>query len=465
MTNVFGRSPSRREFLATAAAAVAAPAFLARRLEAMVGPELTLPPLLARPAASSILIHARNGHDEVTARVRVWPAGREDEARETDALHAGPGDFLEWTVGGLDPGRRYEYGIQSAVANRPEWVAARGGFVTQRTSDESFTAALITDAHVGTFAPGTPPLQVTDDVIRNVRRDNPEFVIALGDNVAWGAPEPSRDVAQQHTDGAERAYALYRRHAGPLTAFSPHFGVIGNWEGETGKFPPEALALVGDVRRRFAPNPDHRTYPQGGSPGQDYYAFAWGPALFLILNVQSYTEPSGPLERPSADVHSVQDWTLGREQFAWFERTLRESPYPYNFVCIHHAVGGNGGNEYDTLYGRGGARAAEVGEQRLVHELMREHGVQVFFYGHDHVFVDDVVDGIHYALPGSFGAPWRFGPDMTGYRRYWPDAGHARLTVTPREARVEFINQAGHPFHAFTAAPRGSRHKRGAPAR
>jgi predicted phosphodiesterase len=127
-------------------------------------------------------------------------------------------------------------------------------------------------------------------------------------------------------------------------------------------------------------------------------------------------------------------------------------------------VGGNAGNEYDTLYGRGGARAAGVGEQRLVHELMREHGVQVFFYGHDHVFVDDVVDDIHYALPGSFGAPWRFAPAITGYRRYWPDAGHARLTVAPREARVEFINQAGHPFHAFTVAPRGSRHERGAPA-
>lgn len=51
---------------------------------------------------------------------------------------------------------------------------------------------------------------------------------------------------------------------------------------------------------------------------------------------------------------SVEDWTLGRERFAWFERTLKESSYPYNFVCIHHAVGGNAGNDYDTLYGRGG---------------------------------------------------------------------------------------------------------------
>jgi len=33
--------------------------------------------------------------------------------------------------------------------------------------------------------------------------------------------------------------------------------------------------------------------------------------------------------------------------------------------------------------------------------------VQIFFYAHDHVFTDMVVDGIHYTLPGSAGAPWK----------------------------------------------------------
>ena len=66
---------------------------------------------------------------------------------------------------------------------------------------------------------------------------------------------------------------------------------------------------------------------------------------------------------------------------------------------------------------------------------MREYGVQIMFYGHDHVFVDDVVDDIHYTLPGSFGAPWKFGRDITGYERFWTDSGHARLTVRPSETR------------------------------
>ena len=64
---------------------------------------------------------------------------------------------------------------------------------------------------------------------------------------------------------------------------------------------------------------------------------------------------------------------------------------------------------------------------------MLRHGVQVFFYAHDHVFADMVVDGIHYTLPGSAGAPWKFNELETGYDQYWPDSGHARVEVTPEQ--------------------------------
>jgi hypothetical protein len=447
------RHPSRRTFLATTAAALVAPDVLTRRLDALVpAPELSLQPLLARPTASSILINARNGQADVTATVQLWESGTNHRLRDTAPLRAAPGDWLEWTIDGLKPGTRYTYAISLASAANPVVVAARGGFLTQRVGHESFTAALITDPHTGTFQEGSPELRVMDDVVRNVQRDAPEFVIGLGDNVAWAT---SRNAAQMSAADAERAYDMYRRHTGPLTASTPHFSLLGNWEGETGKFPPESVALVRGARHRFLPNPDHRTYPQGGSAEQDYYAFTWGPALFVILNVQGYTKASTPLTLPTqSDVSKVEDWTLGAAQLAWLERTLKESSAPFKFLCIHHTVGGDAGNPHDTLYGRGGARAAHVGEQRTVHALMREHGVQVFFYGHDHVFVDDVVDGIHYALPGSFGAPWHFGPQVTGYGRFWSDSGHARLSVSPREARVEYINQAGAVFHAFSVAPR-----------
>ena len=51
------------------------------------------------------------------------------------------------------------------------------------------------------------------------------------------------------------------------------------------------------------------------------------------------------------------------------------------------------------------------------------------------------------------GAPWKFGREITGYRSYWPDSGHGRLTVRPNLATVEFVSQQGRVFHRFAVEP------------
>ena len=75
--------------------------------------------------------------------------------------------------------------------------------------------------------------------------------------------------------------------------------------------------------------------------------------------------------------------------------------------------------------------------------MMLQYGVQVFFYAHDHVFTDMVVDGIHYPLPGSAGAPWKFDSSQTGYAHYWPDSGYARVSVAATDAQIDFIASDG----------------------
>jgi hypothetical protein len=449
-----GRNPSRREFLGVAAALAVSPAVLAKQGLGLALPavELSLPPLLARPTASSVLINTRNGGESVSAVVELLGAEGPDIMRTTPPILAAPGAMLEWNLTGLTPATRYRYRIRAAGSTGADGLLGRGGFITARGASDQFTMVLMTDPHTGSWADGSANLRVMDDVIANVERDAPDFILALGDNVAWSS---SRNAAQTSDAGAVAAYEQYRRHMGRLTAYAPHFSALGNWDGESGKFPAASVALVRGVRHRLLPNPDHRTYAEGGSAAQDYYAFTWGPALWVVLNVQSYSKSSVPIPLPSArDVERVEDWTLGPEQLAWLERTLKGSSAPFKFIGIHHTVGGNAGNPSDTLYGRGGARAANVGEQKIVHQLMRDHGVQIFFYAHDHVFVDDVVDGIHYALPGSFGAPWHFQPGVTGYDKFWPDSGHARVTVSPKETVVEYVNQTGSVFHSFTVLPK-----------
>jgi len=163
----------------------------------------------------------------------------------------------------------------------------------------------------------------------------------------------------------------------------------------------------------------------------------------------SYT-PSG--HYLSDDIGLSDDWTLGEEQLLWLEETLKNSGSKWRVIFIHHPVGGNGGDEANSAYGRGGGRAASVGEQATVHALMRDYGVQVFFYGHDHVFFDMVVDGIHYTIPGSAGAPWKFSSAETGYPKesYWTDSGYAKVDVAPNRMDVAFINIDSETIYQYT---------------
>ena len=115
----------------------------------------------------------------------------------------------------------------------------------------------------------------------------------------------------------------------------------------------------------------------------------------------------------------------------------------------------------NSRYGRGGGRAAEAGEQALIHKWMRQYGVQALFYGHDHVFTDKVVDSIHYVCVGSAGAPWKFGTGETGYEKFWTASGYTWVEVGLDSLKVSFIRPddkiaGGVVVHSFEIPAVGS---------
>jgi hypothetical protein len=232
----------------------------------------------------------------------------------------------------------------------------------------------------------------------------------------------------------------YRRLLSRIAGRAAHFPVIGNWDGESGCNTADEIQRARSQRLLYLPAPTPSTNPEGGSPFQDYYAFVWGDALFVVLNVMSYTPTCHLL---TEDMGQPDDWTLGAAHLAWLEETLKNARSKWRFLFIHHTVGGAAPSAANAAYGRGGGLAAGVGEQAVVHDLMVRHGVQIFFYAHDHVFTDMVVDGVHYTLPGSAGAPWKFTTHETGYTSFWPDSGHARVTVSSQRARVELVALGG----------------------
>lgn len=379
----------------------------------------------------------------LAARVRLAGATTWGDAARATVRGS---DVAEWWWDGLAPGLRYEYEVLSSDGTGGQMPLYSGSTVTQRQPGDSFTFALLTDSHVGadlTYS-NQGDGAVFSAVSAEARAVTPDFVLHLGDMLdfhQYGFNDPPPDSSVTRS-----AYLNYRTLLGDTIGQAAHFLTIGNWESEDGTYPAEVIERSRSQRLLYLPGPSPSTYPESGSASQDYYAFTWGDALFVVLNVMSYT--TTPHRQSSTDL--PDDWTLGAAQLAWLETTLANATSKWRFLCIHHTVGGAAGDAINSAYGRGGGQAAYVGEQAKVHQLMLRHGAQIFFYGHDHVFTDIVVDGIHYTLPGNAGAIWPFSSSLTGYSQSWLEYGWGRVTVGPEQVHVQLIKMGGELLYEYT---------------
>lgn len=412
--------------------------------------ELLGAPLIFAPTAHGFGLNVvlRSGEPSaLRARVR---AGAQSDWTDVGLPAVPATDIAQWSVGGLQAGQRYDYEIR---ADRSLYL---GSAVTTRDPGASFSFAVLTDSHIIPRDPVPVGSEVGNDfngfqestlltVASDVAAGNPDFILNMGDTLdfhMFGFNEPPPD-----SSWTRLAYLNFRRLLGDTLGHVAHFPVIGNWDGESGCNSQDEIQRSMSQRLLYVPGPQPKTYPQGGSPNEDYYAFTWGDALFVALNVMTYTPTCHLLDQ---DPGVPDDWTLGAAQLAWLDRTLAGATSKWRFLFIHHAVGGAAGDYNDSAYGRGGGQAAHVGEQATIHAMMLRYGVQIFFYGHDHVFTDSVVDGIHYSLPGSAGAPWKFDGSLTGYTQYWPDSGYGRVEIGPTQARITFIAAGGQVLSSYT---------------
>lgn len=398
-------------------------------------------------------------------------------------------EYTEIVIGGLEEGRSYRWRLRVREAEAGERSGAAvederfvGRFVTVRPRGSEFRFALMADMHffVGDLGPRLPaPDDVQSEyhvasalqgvewfrrtresvvadyrrVAAAVRADEPDFVVGLGDHfdlhgLDFNSPFFTRGQAEAAHGEARELFAETLASCGAL------YQVLGNWEGESGNHPPSYRALAIQARRRFQVNPRPDTPGVRAGPLEDYYAWRWGDLLLVALNVRGYTPSVHDLGGPPLGEGGPEDFTLGKEQKRFVEEVLSSSDLPYKVVLIHHPVGGSAPDIGNASYGRGGGNAAHVGEQAWLHQWMQDTGVSVMFYGHDHVFTDLVVDGIHYSLPGTTSAPWRFGPEVTGYEKSWPDSGYGRVTVSPESMKVEFVSVDQGVLLDYDVAPR-----------
>ncbi len=310
------------------------------------------------------------------------------------------------------------------------------------------------------------------DALTAVGEDELDFVVFLGDEV--GVHFLEEHPRMMNAQRALSRWRDWRRFHADLLEHTPSFLVLGSDEGEAGylregsaRRQPKYFQRWGTVaRKQTFPNPLPTTNPEGGedegffgsisspagggheghrSPLQNYYAFTWGDALIVALDVYRYTNPGG--ERPT----SPGEWTLGEAQLAWLERTLEASEARWKVVLGHHVLGGA---DYDDLgrpdpgarTGRGGARYALRGEQARITALMREHGARFFLTGYDKVFAHQAVEGVEYVTCGRSAflqSPLWDSPGWLeaygGEPGFVAALGYTRVTVGPEELVLEFV--------------------------
>jgi len=401
--------------------------------------------VLGRPTAISVTVSILT--DRTAEGCVGWGTESGRYSHATVPQRFLPGQVAEIVLGGLQPDTRYYYRLQAdAVASEEH------SFHTQRAPGRSFTFTITADSHLD----AATSLPLYEQTLANARADGPDFHIDLGDTF----------MTDKHVtrDQAARQYLTQRHCFGLVAASAPLFVVLGNHDGEAGRWLDGTRGSLGVwanlTRKRYFPNPQPNGFYSGNQAAdphagtlQDYYAWEWGDALFVVLDPYWYT----PRQRGADD-----NWTrtLGDEQYRWLAATLAQSPARYKFVFIHQLVGGvgrdgRGGVEAASLYEWGGRDPDDTdsfavrrpGWEAPIHELLVRNRVTAVFHGHDHLFAAQELDGVAYfAVP----QPGRAGRENTrlaaeyGYRQgtILSSPGHLRVTVSPNEAVVEYIRSS-----------------------
>lgn len=448
------------------------------------------PELLCRPTSNSVTINIVPDAD-ISQLLYEYGTTSGNYTDQTPVYSVTAGVPHSTVISGLQPNTRYYYRMRYSTDGGTNWITrSEHSFHTQRANGTTFKFSITSDSHVNIMLGNATTWQQT---LSNVAGDNSDFHIDLGDTFAMD------NVTSQ--SGADNAY-LYQRSAsffGQTAHSLPLFVVIGNHEQEegwhlddTGNPLTSQPVLGANARKKYFPNP----VPDGFYTGnndiytsltstdkhiEDYYAWQWGDALFVVIDPYWYTTSkpyignTGGGEGSDTGTGDRWDWTLGSVQFNWLKDVIQSSTAKYKFVFAHHMVGGSddyvrggavpahlvewgGYNEDGTTYGFSTRRPEAQWGSVPVHQLFVNNGVSAFIHGHDHQYAYEKRDGVVYlSMPaaGFSGNGFNIYNEANEFtERVLPSPGHIRVTVAPSQSTFEYIATTGGSVnHSFTINP------------
>lgn len=375
--------------------------------------------------------------------------------QKTGLVNFSPGIPVEVQLDRLSPDKQFFYRI---CRRKPgESAFTRGeerSFHMQRAPGSTFVFEIQGDSHPERPHQFNPELYA--QTLRSAAADRPDFYMTIGDDFS---------VDKLRTVNAETVSSRYRLQR-PFLALvgqsSPLFLVNGNHEQAAAcnlnGTPQNVAVWAQNARNKFFPQPAPDGFYTGdNTPVQfigllrDYYAWTWGDALFVVIDL--YWHSPKPVDNVFGGGEKTRDrWsiTLGDEQYRWLSKTLASSKSKYKFVFTHHVLGtGRGGIEQADFFEWGGKNRRgdnEFSQRRPgwelpIHQLMAKNGVSIIFQGHDHVFARQQLDGVVYQS-----LPQPDDPSYTLYNKEFyrsgdvlPNSGRVRVTVSSEKVRVEYV--------------------------
>jgi hypothetical protein len=444
----------------------------------------TGPELLGRPTDQSVTLNVY-ANTNIEAYVEYGTVSG-NYTNQTSIIVSIANEPFEIVITGLSNNTRYYYRLRYSTNGGISWINRdEHSFHTQRERGTTFTFTIIADSHMNG---GLGNVSLYEQTLDRVKNDNPDFHFDLGDTF-WTDGVADTTIANQR-------FLAQRMWMGVISHSSPIFLAPGNHENEEGWNFDDAnsIALLSvNARKRYYLNPVTDSFYSGNDDAlpeiggdhlrEDYFAWEWGDALFVVIDpfqytmTKPYSGTAGGEVNDESPIGDRWDWTLGYTQFQWLKQTLEQSDAKFKFVFAHHMVGGThdyvrGGAEPADLFEWGGYNA-DINNNATtwgfsterpgwgdvpIHQFMVASGTSAFFYGHDHEYAYQKRDGVVYQLVPS--------PSMTGYGfnlysesdpytiRVLPNSGYLRITVSPVQATVEYVKTSdGTIAHSYTIDP------------
>lgn len=368
--------------------------------------------------------------------------------QQTATFHAQKAVPLEAVLDSLATNTKYYYRTRYRIGGSASSFLAgtEHTFETARRKGSTFTFAIEADPHMDANSDSSAYALT----LKNILAVHPDFLIDLGDNFM------SEKLSVINQENITSRHLMLRNFYAQTCHSVPLFLVIGNHEGEQGwrldGTPNSMPVLASNTRKLYFPNPLPDSFYSGDTKEepfvglrQNYYAFEWGDVLIVVLDPYWYT-----VQKPD------WSWTLGEEQYNWFEKTITESKAKYKFVFSHQLVGGNGntgrgGTEFADFFEMGGNNSDGTWGwdtfrpewEKPIHQLMLENKVNAFFHGHDHFFGKQEKDGIIYQevpqpsnknIKNTSAAEYGYVDGV-----FLPGRGFLKVTVSEKEVKVDYI--------------------------